>query len=184
MRLSERNAPSASHDGALDERARSPSPGCPVSLLQQTSEEKRCVIRARCRRRAARRGATAVEFAFVAPVFFLFVFGLMEIGRMLMLQQAMTNAAREGCRAAGLASCINASQVETAVRDHLESSDGTIAWNTSKVRVTAPGRLANVPSQTDLTVAVEVDYADATWLPLGYLGVNPTIAAEARRKRE
>lgn len=36
----------------------------------------------------------------VAPVLFLFVFGIIEIGRMLMVRQALTNAAREGCRKA------------------------------------------------------------------------------------
>ena len=132
----------------------------------------------------ARRGVSSVEFAFIAPVFFLVVFGLIENGRMLMLQHALTNAAREGCRAAGLASSISASDVETAVRDHLKSTLGNMANDTSLVRVTLPGTLTDVSSETDLTVAVEVDYADASWLPIGYLGANPVIGAEARRRRE
>ena len=132
----------------------------------------------------ARRGATSIEFALVAPVFFLVVFGIIENSRMLMLQHALTNASREGCRAAGLASSIDASKVETAVRDHLKPTLGNMAIDTSKVRVTLPGDLTNVSSESDLTVAVEVDYADASWLPFGYLSVNPVIRAEARRKRE
>ncbi len=46
-----------------------------------------------CRRN--RRGAAAVEFAIVAPVFFLLVFGMIEYGRMVMVQQVITNASRE-----------------------------------------------------------------------------------------
>lgn len=132
----------------------------------------------------ARRGASAVEFSLVAPVFFLVIFGFIENGRMLMLQHALTNAAREGCRTAGLASSVEASNVESAVRDHLKPTLGNTASDTSKVRVTVPGTLTDVSSQTDLTVTVEVDYADASWLPFEYLGANPVIGAEARRKRE
>jgi Flp pilus assembly protein TadG len=47
-----------------------------------------------------RRGAAAVEFAVVAPIFFLFIFGMIEYGRMVMVQQVLTNAAREGARVA------------------------------------------------------------------------------------
>ena len=136
------------------------------------------------KRKRVRRGATVVEFVLVAFVFFLLIFGLIETGRMVMIQQALTNAAREGCRAAGLASSINSADVETTVRDYLQSVVGPTASNASKVRVTVPATLTNVPSGTDLTVAVELDYRDASWLPLNFLGLNPTIAAEATRQRE
>ena len=39
-----------------------------------------------------------VEFAIIAPVFFVFVLGLVELGRGLMVQHLLTNAARQGCR--------------------------------------------------------------------------------------
>ena len=138
----------------------------------------------RCRHHHIRKGATAVEVALVAPVFFVVVFGLIENGRMLMLQHALTNAAREGCRTAGLASNVDASKVETSVREHLTPSLGNIAWDTAKVRITMPGSLTDVPSTSDLSVAVQMDYVDASWLPMGFLGVNPVLEAEARRKRE
>ena len=131
-----------------------------------------------------RHGAAAVEFAIVAPVFFLLALGLIEIGRMVMLQHSMTNAAREGCRVAGLASSIDATVVDSHVRDYLQSVVGSSALDATKVRVTGPETLTGIESGTDLVVAVELNYADATWLPLGTLGLNPTIRAEARRKRE
>ncbi len=45
-------------------------------------------------RRSARRGSAAVEFAFVAPIFFAFIIGIVDFGRMMMVQEIMTNAAR------------------------------------------------------------------------------------------
>jgi Flp pilus assembly protein TadG len=107
----------------------------------------------------------------------------MEFGRMVMVQQSLTNAAREGCRRAVLATTVNSSDVESAVRDYLQSVMSN-ASNTSQVRVTLPSNLANTPSGTNLTVAVEVDYTDVSWLPIAYLGLNPTIGAEQIGKRE
>ncbi len=43
-----------------------------------------------------------MEFAVVAPVFLLLVFGMIEYGRMVMVQQVITNASREGARVAVL----------------------------------------------------------------------------------
>src|SRR5262245_57058974 len=52
--------------------------------------------------RRNRRAAAAVEFAVVAPIFLLLVFGMIEYGRMVMVYQIVTNASREGARAAVL----------------------------------------------------------------------------------
>ena len=68
-----------------------------------------------------RRGAAVVEFVLVAPVMFLFVFGLIECGRLVMVQQSLTNAAREGCRKAVLATTGSQADVDTTVRSHLQS---------------------------------------------------------------
>jgi Flp pilus assembly protein TadG len=50
------------------------------------------------RRRRLRRGSTVVQVAIVLPVVVLFLFGILEYSRYVMLLQVMTNAAREGCR--------------------------------------------------------------------------------------
>ena len=44
----------------------------------------------------SRRGVATVEFAIVAPLFFLLVLGCIEFGRALMVQQMLTNASRVG----------------------------------------------------------------------------------------
>jgi Flp pilus assembly protein TadG len=44
-------------------------------------------------------GTSLVEFAFVAPVFFLLLFGIIEFGVILFDKATITNASREGARA-------------------------------------------------------------------------------------
>jgi len=137
----------------------------------------------RIKRRRDRRGVTAVEFALVAPVFFLLVFMLIELGRMMMIRQSLTNAAREGCRTAVLATTTSSSKVEAAVRNYLQSITSK-ASDTSTVRVTTPTGLASCASGTQLAVYVEVDYEDVSWLPLVHLGLKPTIGAKQTGLRE
>ena len=48
--------------------------------------------------RARRRGATTVEAAFVLPIFLLFIMGIYEYGRYLMVLHVATNASRDGAR--------------------------------------------------------------------------------------
>lgn len=46
-----------------------------------------------------RRGAAAVEFALCAPVLFAFIFGIIELSRMVQIQHTVREAALEGARA-------------------------------------------------------------------------------------
>ena len=40
-----------------------------------------------------RKGAAAVEFALVMPLFFMLILGIIEFGRAIMVEQIITNAA-------------------------------------------------------------------------------------------
>jgi len=53
-------------------------------------------------KRLKRRGAAAVEMAFIAPAFLTLVLGIIESSRLGMVAQLLTTAAREGCRVAVL----------------------------------------------------------------------------------
>jgi Flp pilus assembly protein TadG len=53
-------------------------------------------------RKAADRGAAAVEFALCLPLLLLLVFGIIDFGRMLNAQITLTQAANEGARLAAL----------------------------------------------------------------------------------
>ena len=71
--------------------------------------------------RIHRRGAAAVEFAMVAPLFILLVFGMIEYGRMVMVQQLLTNGSREGARKAVLDGATTA-EVQSVVSTYLQNA--------------------------------------------------------------
>jgi len=52
----------------------------------------------RVRRRRGSIGQALAEFALVAPIFFLLLFGIIEGGRFILFYQALNNATREGAR--------------------------------------------------------------------------------------
>ena len=133
-----------------------------------------------------RRGASLVEFAALAPVLFFFVFGIIEFGRLVMVQQAMTNAAREGSREASLITTLNSQDADTKARIVMQSVMA-YATDTQKVRITvSPANMANVPSGTPMGVDIEVNFSDVSWLPGSILGLagNPVLRAEATQERE
>src|ERR1043165_1832558 len=67
--------------------------------------------------RTQRRGVAVVEFAIVAPVFFLMVIGFIEFGRALMVQQVLINASRVGARQASTTGATTTA-VQTAVQSY------------------------------------------------------------------
>lgn len=109
----------------------------------------------------SRRGATAVEFALVAPLLFLLFFALIEMGRSVMVHQLLVNAAREGARSAAFNSA-SASDIVTQVQDSLAASSVPGATATVTPNPIVPG--------ATVTVAVEVPYTSVSWLPFdGFL---------------
>jgi Flp pilus assembly protein TadG len=67
-----------------------------LSDASRGKHARRCRHLRRCARR--RRGAVVVEFAIVAPLFFLLLFASVEFARMNMLRHAADNAAYEAAR--------------------------------------------------------------------------------------
>lgn len=77
-------------------------------------------------RARARRGAIVVEAAVILPVLLVMMLGIWEVGRIIQLQQIISNAAREGARLAA-AGKLNGSDVTVAmvqqdVRDYLTTT--------------------------------------------------------------
>jgi Flp pilus assembly protein TadG len=69
-----------------------------------------------------RKGVAAVEFAIVLPLFVIMFLGMVELGRGLMVQQVITNAAREGARFAASDSKVTSQQVTALVQAYLTNS--------------------------------------------------------------
>ena len=98
--------------------------------------------------RRPRRGAAAVEFALIAPLLFLLIFGMIEFGRAVMVQQILTNASREGAR--------------RAILEQTTLSDTSIPGASVSV---SPNPLSSVGFGDPVTVTCSIPYAQVTWLP-------------------
>jgi Flp pilus assembly protein TadG len=137
--------------------------------------EKTC---RRCRRN--RQGAAAVEFAIVAPLFFLLVFGMLEFGRAIMVQQVLTNAAREGARIAVLDSPNPThDQVVNTVTSYMQNSGISginVTMNPNEPTTASYGQL--------VTVTVNVPFNSVSWLPAPWFLGGATLTASAVMRRE
>ena len=132
--------------------------------------------------RAARRGATLIEFAIVAPLTLLLVIGLLVGGLGVFHSQQMAMLAREASRwasvhgtdyaaakgqeAATAADVYNKSIKPKAVGLDLSHLTYAVTWDTNN----SPTHTAMVNDksvQTSNTVTVTVNY---NWIPEAYLG--------------
>ena len=149
----------------------------PKQLLSRVCRPTRLV------RANKRRGATVVEMAVVAPVFFILVFAMIEFNRVMMVRQALTDSARAGCRTAILATTQDVQRAEDAVRDYMAPFVSS-ANDASVCRVTfSPSDLSVIERGTEITATVNVDCADVSWIFLGYME-NKTLQSEAKMNRE
>jgi Flp pilus assembly protein TadG len=122
-----------------------------------------CAMRSSAPRRGDDHGAAALEFALVLPVLLLVVFGLIDFGRMLNAQLVVSEAAREGARAAAL---VGQSEGEARIDNIAGASVGTVDRDVDECP-------AN-PGPTDFAEAtVTLDFTWAT--PLGVILSNSVV---------
>lgn len=133
------------------------------------------------RPRRGERGAAAVEFALVAPLLLLLVFGIIDYGYMLSFRQALSQGAAEGARAAavkpaGTATGTLEDVMRAAVNDALDSYgvqcsgaalqhkvDG--AWQPAGDCTLTIGACSNNATVTCATVTLAYTYGDDPLLP-------------------
>jgi Flp pilus assembly protein TadG len=130
-----------------------------IFAYHEVKQEKQCCL---CRKR---RGAAAVEFAIVAPLFFLLVFGMLEFGRMVMVQQILTNASREGARKAVLDGS-TATDVYNTVTTYMSDANITVTTGNITINPTNP---ASAAYGDPVTVTVSVPFSQVSWLPASVL---------------
>jgi Flp pilus assembly protein TadG len=128
-------------------------------------------------------GAAVIEFAAVVPVLLLFILGIVEYGRMLMVAQMTTSASREGARYAVQADA-TPSAVDQYVRTYLtQASVPADAITTIAIEYQVPSsdsaytvqnqgwvaatNLSTLSSGTAVRVRVEISYSGVSWLPSG-----------------
>lgn len=128
--------------------------------------------------RSRRLGAATVEFACVAPLLFSLVLGMIEFGRVMMVQESLTNAAREGARTAVLPGRTT-SDAQTAVSNCLTNAGISGA---NPATVTPDPSTAN-PGDA-ITVTASVPFSQVTWLPGTLFMKNVTLSASAVMRKE
>ncbi len=136
----------------------------------------------------SRRGATAVELAFVLPIFFAVVLGVVEFGRAMMVSQLVTNGAREGARLAILDGSTN-SEVEGIIKDFIEDSVDVSSQEVSvSITVTpAPGNedpgneVGNAQPRDLVEIVVAVPFDSVSYIPGDYLNGTTLTGKSAMR---
>ena len=128
--------------------------------------------------RRRRRGAAVVEFAVVAPVFLTLVFGIIEVGRMVMVQQILTNGSRQGARTAILEGA-TASGVQSAVNTFLANS----SISGATVTVT-PSVLSTAKAGDAITVTVSIPFDQVSWNQAPWFLDGAQLTASTLMRRE
>lgn len=115
----------------------------------------------------------------VAPVFFLLIFGMIEFGRLVMVQQVITNASREGARIAVLDGATGA-EVNTAVENYLTGA------NISGANVTVdPSEPSTAGYGEPVTVTITIPFNQVSWLPSPmFVGGDTNLTATTVMRRE
>lgn len=130
-----------------------------------------------------RRGTQTVEMALVAPVIFLLVFGSFEFSRVMMVRQALTNAAREGARTASLVTTTSSDDAVAAVRAALRAVV-TDAHSNPAIQITvSPTFTSAPPAGTTITTTVSVGCSEISWLP-PFFTAGATISSSTSMERE
>jgi Flp pilus assembly protein TadG len=121
--------------------------------------------------RNARRGVASIEFALVAIVFFFFLFGCIEMGRMNTVRQTVNNAAYEGARACIVpgATAAEGAAAAQAVLTAVGISGAQITVTPSTITSTTP----------DVTVKVTAPLKPNLWVQPMFLG-NTTVGSSCK----
>lgn len=105
------------------------------------------------------RGQSLVEFAIVAPIFFLLMFGIIDVGRYVYVTTAFNQAAREGARFGSVEqwfySCPASASPKTRIVCSQEVAKGNVIAGPPVFTVTATCSTANCRGGDLFTVRVQ-----------------------------
>jgi len=116
-------------------------------------------------------------------VFFLLVFGMIEFGRAIMVQQVIINASREGARLAVLDSTTpTASTVISTVKTYLQNGGVSSASAIVTINPTEP---TTAGYGQPVTVTVQIPFSSVSWLPKPiFLSTTTNLTASTVMRRE
>lgn len=117
--------------------------------------------------RALRRGVAALEFAVIAPFLAALTVGMIEIGRGLIVKEALSGASQKACRTGVLPGKSN-SDVQSEV-DNIMSDLGVTGYNTT---ILVNGTAVDVSTATrfdQISVKVAVPVSQVFWMTTFFL---------------
>jgi Flp pilus assembly protein TadG len=106
------------------------------------------------------------------------VFGMIDVGRAVMVQNLLTNAARDGARAAALDGA-NASEIEESIVEYLAASSVPGATVTI-----SPNPLTSATWGDPVTCTVQIPFNSVSWLPSSWYFGGATLQATVIMRRE
>ena len=128
----------------------------------------------RTARPTGRPGAAAVEFALLSPLIVALLLGVWEVGRLIQVNQILSNAAREGGRQAATGQN-SAAQVQTVVTNYLNNAGVPSGHAVVSVTDLTTGGDPTAATQGDqLQVTVTIPFNDVRWVALSLIASPAT----------
>jgi Flp pilus assembly protein TadG len=135
------------------------------------------------RKRPRRAGVAMLELAIVLPIFLLLVLGIIEMGRVMMLNQMATNGCREACRQAIVPGAKHEDILQVA-NGYLDASGVSSTGRVVQIRNESGSvvKLGNIQSHEPVTVRVEFPYAGNTWGFTSIMGTKKLVSQATMRR--
>jgi Flp pilus assembly protein TadG len=155
------------------------------------------------RRNRQRPGASVVEFAVIAPVIFVILFGIIEVGRAFMVLHLLSEVARDSARyavvtegsndsttniqnyASGRLSAFGLSTTNAPVLYVNDSSSTDLSAATGPSQQTGASNFGKYTKGSEVTVKVQVNFTEVTWLPFAqYLAGDVKLTGQYTLRRD
>lgn len=118
------------------------------------------------------RGATAVEFALIAPVLFLLIFLLADIGRLGYVQISLNSAAREAVRASSFG--LTSTEINAIANSAAGGAAGIATLNGSSTVTVTPVQSCSASTSLGRTTEIQVSTSFQWVTPMDlFLNVAP-----------
>ena len=137
----------------------------------------------RRRRSKSRRGVAMLEFAICVPILLTLILGIVEIGRVMMLNQITTNACRQACRRAIIPRMEN-DFVNSLVHSYLDRGGVSNTGRTVEILDSAGNAtmVENIPRHGEVTVQVTVPYSENSWGFTSIMGIRSSVTRSTMRR--
>lgn len=120
----------------------------------------------KARRFGNEHAAATLEFAIILPMLLLFLFGIIEFGRVMTVRSVLISSAREGARVAILPGATN-SDVLSKISEEL--SHAGLSYDNYEF---TPSDLSTAGRDTPITIRVRINYESIAWVPGFFPGLS------------